>query len=140
MNITILKGVYCSLLLSSSLLASVIELRIFSPFPIYDLNRCHTENEPSDTILITEKEMKNWDRNTGKWQLVGHEWYEVVDKCFILTLNHQAIGQGVVLSSYSARIIPFETLVLKNTPEGIEGHFLSRYPEKSKLLYQKEPN
>ncbi len=71
----------------------------------------------SDSVILTEQDVIAWDGSTGTWTLDPVRFnnanvMQLVDHCFVLTLTGQRPIRGVVLYSFSARLIEFPTIAV----------------------------
>lgn len=90
------------------------------------LNDVHHCTQPSASTLpateatLTESNVTAWNKENGRWTLDPSRYsgvdgaHKLQDRCFVLAIDGKLLSSGVVLSSYSARLIKQPTLVIIN--------------------------
>ncbi len=119
-------------MLASLIFASVASadgaprLRLWITDPIgADASQCVRSESSTDITrllgippTLTELDVTSWDMADARWQLnpdrfpASNARQQLEDHCFALMLDGELISRGVVLSSYSARLIRFPTIVV----------------------------
>ena len=71
---------------------------------------------PTRAPTLTEQDVTAWDAHSARWRLnptrftAANAAHTLQDHCFVLAIDGKLVSSGVVLSSYSARLITFPTL------------------------------
>jgi hypothetical protein len=97
-------------------------------------------SQPSTPPTITERDVKAWNRETGKWTLdvtgaaIGAAAQKLQDRCFVLAIDGKLINSGVVLSSHSARLTGFPTVSMIILNDALDLQLTSSNHDKSMRL------
>lgn len=81
---------------------------------------------PATSPTLTERDVTAWNADNARWTLRttrfagGDAGQTLQDRCFVLAIDGKLIASGVVLSSYSARLIEFPIISVQNRNNALD--------------------
>lgn len=88
---------------------------------------------PTTTPTLTEQDVIAWNANQGRWTLapdrfpVSAAFDKLQDRCFVLAIDDKLAASGVVLASYSARLIDFPAISVINQKDKLDLQLTSTF-------------
>ena len=90
---------------------------------------------------LTERDVSAWDAASAQWALSIDrfssldEMRKLEDRCFVLAIDGKFVTSGVILSSYSARMIRFSTLSVIRKDKALKLQLRSGNHARSDLIH-----